>query len=179
MDKRTIRKLSPAQLFEIEQRVLDGESQRALAKEFGMSSRGLNKAVGENVKKIAKTAVKLAEAQTALNSLPVSGKISAQTLAEKLMSITDNISSAAETSARTAYRLSKLAHEKVQTINLENLEDEAQNLRMVNGLTNMANEASKIPLGLLQSNKEQVQRLSEPEQEKVKTLDDFYARRTS
>ena len=177
MDKR--KKLTPPQWYEIEQRVLNGESQRALAKEFGMSSRGLNKGVGEKVKKIAQAATKLADAQKALNSLPISGKISAQTLAEKLLSITDNLSSAAEVSARTAYRLSKLANEKVQNITSDNLEEEAGNLRMVNGLTNMANEASKIPLGLLQTNKEQVQRLNEPEQEKVKTLDDFYARRTS
>ena len=177
MDKRE--KLTPPQWYEIEQRVLNGESQRALAKEFGLSSRGLNKRVGEKVKKIAQAATKIAEAQIAVNSLSISGKISAQTLAEKLMSITDNLSSAAEVSARTAHRLSKLANEKVQNITSANLEEEAGNLRMVNGLTNMANEASKIPLGLLQSNKEQVQRLNEPEQEKVKTLDDFYARRTS
>jgi len=177
MDKRE--KLTPPQWYEIEQRVLNGESQRALAKEFGLSSRGLNKRVGEKVKKIAQAATKIAEAQIAVNSLSISGKISAQTLAEKLMSITDNLSSAAEVSARTAHRLSKLANEKVQNITSDNLEEEAGNLRMVNGLTNMANEASKIPLGLLQSNKEQVQRLNEPEQEKVKTLDDFYARRTS
>jgi len=177
MDKRE--KLTPPQWYEIEQRVLNGESQRALAKEFGLSSRGLNKRIGEKVKKIAQAATKIAEAQIAVNSLSISGKISAQTLAEKLMSITDNLSSAAEVSARTAHRLSKLANEKVQNITSDNLEEEAGNLRMVNGLTNMANEASKIPLGLLQSNKEQVQRLNEPEQEKVKTLDDFYARRTS
>ena len=177
MDKRE--KLTPPQWYEIEQRVLNGESQRALAKEFGLSSRGLNKRVGEKVKKIAQAATKIAEAQIAVNSLSISGKISAQTLAEKLMSITYNLSSAAEVSARTAHRLSKLANEKVQNITSDNLEEEAGNLRMVNGLTNMANEASKIPLGLLQTNKEQVQRLNEPEQEKVKTLDDFYARRTS
>jgi hypothetical protein len=42
----------------------------------------------------------------------------------------------------------------------------------------MANEASKLPLGLIQANKEQMQRINEPEAEEIKTLEDFYGRRS-
>jgi hypothetical protein len=39
----------------------------------------------------------------------------------------------------------------------------------------MANESAKIPLGLIQASKEQMQRINEPDAEQVKTLNDFYS----
>ena len=67
-----------------------------------------------------------------------------------------------------------MAHEHLNTISPENLEQNPNTLRIVNGLTTMANEASKIPMGLIQANKEQMQRINEPDAEQVKTLDEFY-----
>ena len=38
----------------------------------------------------------------------------------------------------------------------------------------MANEAGKTAIQLLNTNKEQVQRIAEPEEQEVMSLDDFY-----
>jgi hypothetical protein len=68
-----------------------------------------------------------------------------------------------------------LANAQAATIGEEG-ENNTESLRVVAALTKVANEAAATGLGLLNANKEQVARLSEPEAEQVKTLDDFYNR---
>ena len=90
------------------------------------------------------------------------------------MSISDHMTSAAEYSAKNAHKFSRLANEHLEKVDSDNLLQNPDSLRMVNGLTSMANEASKIPLGLINASKEQMQKINEPEAENIKSLDDFY-----
>lgn len=166
--------LTDHQWAEIEERLLNGESQHKIAQEYDITQRGISKRLGSRIKEIETVALQMVEAKKAFNSLPVSAKVNAQTIIDRLMRISDHISSAAEYSAMNAHKFSQMAHEHLNTISPENLETNPNTLRLVNGLTTMANEASKIPLGLIQANKEQMQRINEPDAEQVKTLDEFY-----
>lgn len=168
-------KLTPHQWVEIEEKLLNGESQDSVAKEYGVTRRYLAKTIVPKVRSIQEVANKVVEAKKAMDVLPVAARVNAQTLIDRLMAISDHLSSAAEYSARNAHKFSQLANQQLEQIDPENVLQKPDVLRVVNGLTTMANESAKIPLGLIQASKEQMQRINEPDAEQVKTLNDFYS----
>jgi hypothetical protein len=167
-------KLTPHQWAEIEERLLAGESQSQISKDYNVTQRAISKQMSARVKTVEIVAHQMVEAKKAFDTLPISSRVNAQTLIDRLMSISDHMSSAAEYSARNAHKLSRLANKHLDSVDPEAIGENPNVLRVVTGLTNMANEASKIPLGLISANKEQMQRISDPESEQVKTLDEFY-----
>lgn len=167
-------KLSPYEWAEVEKCLLDGETQEVVAARFGISRRALTKNMSSRVKAIQDVATQMVDARKALEILPIGSQINAQTLINRLMSISDHMTSAAEYSAKNAHKFSRLANEHLEKVDSDNLLQNPDSLRMVNGLTSMANEASKIPLGLINASKEQMQKINEPEAENIKSLDDFY-----
>lgn len=167
-------KLTDHQWAEIEERLLNGESQSQISKDYNITQRAISKQMSSRIKTVEIVAHQMVEAKKAFDTLPVSSRVNAQTLIDRLMSISDHMASAAEYSARNAHKLSKLATDHLDSIDSKKLDQDPNALRMVTGLTNMANEASKIPLGLINASKEQMQKITEPEAENVKTLDDFY-----
>lgn len=172
-------KLTPHQWVEIEEKLLNGETQDSVAKEYGVTRRYLAKMIVPKVKAIQDVANQMVEAKKAMDILPVAQRVNAQTLVDRLMSISDHLSYAAEYSAKNAHKFSKLANQHLEQIDSENLLASPDVLRVVNGLTTMANESSKIPLGLISANKEQMQRINEPDAEQVKSLDEFYGNSSS
>ena len=78
--------------------------------------RDLRKRFGAQVGKVKSVANQLVAAETAFKSLPISAQISARTLADRLMSISNHLAGAAEYGAATAHRLSGIAHNKVAEI---------------------------------------------------------------
>lgn len=169
-------KLTEAQWAEIEEKLLAGANQRDVAAEYGMSQRAIGKKLGIRILEIKTVANQMVEAKTAFDNLPIAAKINAQILADRLMNISNHLTSAAELSSMNAHKFSRLSNNFLETLDEKNLMDNPDTLRLISGLTTLANESSKIPLGLIQANKEQMQRLHEPEAEQVKTLNDFYAR---
>lgn len=168
-------KLTESQWEEIKRRLLEGESGRSLADEYGVSETAIRKRVSSQVSEIKSVANQLASAQTALSKLPVSSQISAQTLAQRLVSISNHLASAADYGAATAHRLAGIAHNKIAEI------DDAdptgaksvEALKGVAVLTKLANDASHIPMNLLAANKETVKSLNEPE-DKPLSLEELY-----
>lgn len=150
--------LTEKQWQQIEQRLVNGEKGRALAAEFGISEAAIRKRFGTQAKQIKTVANQIVAAETAFKALPIGAQISARTLADRLMSISDHLAGAAEFGAATSHRLSGIAHAKVQEIddaaplNAESLEA----LKGVSALTRMANESSMIAMNLLGANKEMV-----------------------
>ncbi|CAJ0701628.1 hypothetical protein LMG19089_02886 [Ralstonia edaphis] len=170
-------KLTDAQWEEIKRRLLEGESGRLLAQEFGISETAIRKKVSSQVSEIKSVANQLVSAQSALKSLPISSQISAQTLAQRLMSISGHLASAADYGAATAHRLAGIAHAKVEEI------DDAgpltpgsiEALKGVAVLTKMANESSEIGINLLRANKDAVDELNKSGTGKVPSgLEHFY-----
>ena len=156
-------KLSAEQWAEVDRRALEGESQRALAREFGLSNSALTyrySKIGKH-ETVREVAAKIVDAERSLAALPIAAQHTAHNLAAKLRSISENLASAAMHGAATAHRLSALANAEVakvddaQPLNAESLEA----MKGVAALTKLANDSSSIALNLLAANKDAVQKL--------------------
>lgn len=164
-------KLSGDQWAQVEQRLMEGESRRALAREFGISEASIRArfptAQAEQVKAVANQIV---AAERALQALPIPAQITAHNLAAKLRAISDNLASAASYGAATAHRLNALANSEVAKVDdaapLANVEA----LKGVSALTKLANDSASIALNLLAANKDAVKRVND-EDPKPTTID--------
>lgn len=167
-------KLTESQWEQIKRRLLEGETGRALAKEFGVSETAIRKCVSSQVAEIKTVANQLATAQCALSKLPISSQISAQTLSQKIISISNNMASAADYAAANANKLAGMANMKLAEIDDSVIltEDGMQTLKSIAVLSRMANDASEIPLNLIKANKEQSDAINAEENAKSKKLDD-------
>jgi hypothetical protein len=145
-------KLTEKQWHEIERRRLDGETFRALAKEFKVSESTLRERISAQAEKIKDVANQLVSAEKALSSLPVSAQISAQNYAAKLRAISDNLLGAAAHGAATAHRLSALANNEVQKIDDANPLNSSEAIKGVAAMTSLANQSSKIAIDLIAAN---------------------------
>lgn len=159
-------KLTPAQWVEVERRLLAGETARALGREFGMSEAGIRKRFGANQSVSAQSsqvrtvAEKLADANTALQALPVAQRAVAVDLSEKLRSISVSLSCAAELGAKTAHRLQALANNEVAKVDDAEPLKSLESLRNVGVLTKLANDSAATGLNLLAANKETVLKIN-------------------
>ncbi|CAB4131993.1 TAF6, C-terminal HEAT repeat domain containing protein [uncultured Caudovirales phage] len=148
--------LSESQLRSIEARLLAGEAMADLAREFGMSYNGLKKRVSatteQTKEQIKSVANQLVSAQVALNELSISSQVLAINLAERLKSISEHLAGAAQYGAMTAHRLSGIANQKAQLI--DDAEPSPDEITMISALTRVSNDASRMGLELLNSNKD-------------------------
>jgi len=159
-------KLTDAQWSEIQRRLLAGEKQAALAREFGISKAALGERVSKRTETIRSVANDLARAEISLHKLPVSEQFMAVTLAEELKAISGHLAGAARFSAATSHRLAGIANARVQEVDDVNLTDESElTLKSLAVLQRMANDASVIPLNLLAANKALVERNNAPSED--------------
>lgn len=162
-------KLTAAQWAEVDRRLLDGEAARAIARDLGVSEGIIRARKNTHTEPVKNVANQIVSSHVALRSLPIAAQISAQTLAHKLISISDNLASAAMHGAATAHRLSALANAEVakvddaQPLNPESMEA----MKGVAALTKLANDSSSIALNLLAANKDAVARINAPEAEQL------------
>jgi AcrR family transcriptional regulator len=155
-------KLTDAQLHEAEQRLLAGESRRAVADSLGVSETALRKRFGSRIEQIKTVANQIVANERALQALPISSQINAANLASKLRAISDNLASAAHHGAATAHRLNALANAEVSRVDDADPMASLDNLRNVGVLTKLANDSSHIALNLLAANKETIKKMDEP-----------------
>lgn len=155
-------KLTPEQWQQIERRLAAGEGPSALAREFGVGKSTISGRVSAHSERVREVAIKVAEAQTALSTLPVAQQHNALNLADKLRSISTSLASAAELGAKTAHRLSALANSEVAKVDDAKPLESVESLRGVSALTKLANDSASIALNLLAANKEAVQRMGAP-----------------
>lgn len=149
-------KLSPEQWAEIERRLAAGEGASALAREFGVNPSQVTRRVTQQSQKVREVAKVVAQAQTALAELPPAQQYHALSLAEKLRSISSSMASGAELAAKNFHRLSSLANTELQKVDDADLPASETSLRVVAGLTKMANDAATTPINLLNANKERI-----------------------
>jgi len=113
---------------------------------------------------VRETAVKVAEAQTALAALPVAQQYNAINLADKLRSISNSMAAAAELGARTAHRLHSLANSQAAKIDdIDPLKDR-EALQGVAALLKIGNDAGALPAGLISASKDAVAKANATEQ---------------
>ena len=165
-------KLTDAQWEAIGKRLLAGESNATLAREFGVSKAVISSRFSKRHEAIKATASKLVEAERAMSFLNVSEQLAARSLADDLKAISEHLAGAARFGAATAHRLSGIAHGKAAEIDdAKPLNDESINsLRGIAALTKLANEASEIGVNLLRANKDEIERINNPVTGRIGTI---------
>lgn len=173
--------LTPEQWAQVERRhLIDGESIRALAKEFGVDEAAIRRKINPQKSasvgpdKSAKSLKELAVSQVRAESTirDISAQISAlsadrqqtfRDLKQSLTNISGHLASAAEYGAATAHRLLGIAHGKVAEIDDSTpltTEESVASLKSIAVLTKMGNESSDIAINLLRANKDAVDLLN-------------------
>lgn len=155
-------KLTEAQWAEIESRMLNGESRTSLGKEFGIAESSIREKFKGQTDTIKVVANKMADAALALRSLPIPAQITANSLARKLIDISENLASAAMHGSATAHRLNALANSEVSKVDDADPLKSIKQLRNVGVLTKLANESASIGINLLAANKALVERQNAP-----------------
>lgn len=162
-------KLTPAQWAEVERRLLAGETARKLGAEFGVAESAIRKRFGAHQSVSAQSArvqiaaQKLADANTALEALPIAQRQVAIDLADELREISRHLAAAARFGSATAHRLAGIAHAKVQEIDdaAPLTGDSVESLKGVAALTRMANDAAQVGLNLLKANEDTIKEHNE------------------
>ncbi|MGX6999897.1 helix-turn-helix domain-containing protein [Caballeronia sp. KNU42] len=149
-------KLTEEQWAQVKVRLLEGESRRAIAKEFGVSESSIREKVSAQVAEIKIVANQIVATEQALKALPISAQVSAHNLAARLRAVSDHLIGAAEHSAASSHRLSILANQQLQRVDEVNPMASPMELQAVASLQKMANLSSEIGLNLLRANKEAV-----------------------
>ena len=165
-------KLSDAQWEDVKRRLAQGESVRALAREYNVSP-GRISSVSKKASEIISVANQMVTAEKNLRSLTVPEQRSAIGIANELMAISQNLARAGSIGAANSKRLQELAEEEIATVDMSNREHAVEVLKGVNVLTRMANDSANIGLSLLAANKERMKE-EEAAATPPRRLDDFY-----
>lgn len=165
-------KLTEAQWHDIEKRMLAGEKAAILAKEYGIDRAQITRKITPSVRNVKDVANQLLNAESAFKQLPITQQIATLSLMDELRAISTNLASAAKYGAVNANILSGLANSQLNTVDGDDIESSGVALKMVSVLTDMANEASKVPLGLLNANKDQMQRITNPQNSDLREMTD-------
>ena len=167
-------KLTEGQWEEIKSRLLKGEKAADLSREYGVSKTSISERLSKRVETMKAVSNQLVTAEQSLKALPVSEQVSVLNFVDDLKAISLNLASAGKFGAINANRLSNLANAQLNTVNDKNLMtgEGMVALKLVGALQDLANEASKVPLGLLNANKEQVLKLNNPQNSDLREMTD-------
>jgi hypothetical protein len=147
-------KLTPAQWAEIERRIAEGESMNSLAKKFKIAESSLREKVSSNPRKIKEIAEQIVKTEQALSALPISARVSAIDLSQKMMAIQANLATAAELNAATAIKMAQAANIKMQAVDETSPEGHVEAISMAISLVKGSNDAARMPMDLLTANKQ-------------------------
>ena len=168
-------KLTDKQWWDVEKRISGGTSMRALAKEYKVTEGTIRKRVSTHLKPILDIANQLAEAELAKEALPIITQVKVRSLADELKSISVHLTGAARLGAMTSHKLAELANIQVNLIDEENPMASEDAMKSVSALSRMSNDSSQIAISLINANKDQMNKLSNPDEKEVKSINDFYA----
>ena len=138
-------KLSNRQKSEIGRRLANGESRRALAKEYKVTEGCIRSNVITHPDVIRDIATRLATAEADLVAQPINTQVSIRTLADQLRIASSHLAEAACNGARTASILSGLAARKAEAMTCY---DEGE-VRGIAALAATGTEANKIATTLI------------------------------
>jgi hypothetical protein len=167
-------KLTDRQWEEIKSRMLKGEKAADLSREYGVSKTSISERLSKRVETMKAVSNQLVSAEQNLKALPVSEQVTVLNFVDDLKAISLNLASAGKFGAINANRLSELANSQLGTVNEETLMtgEGMVALKLVGALQDLANEASKVPLGLLNANKDQVVKLNNPQHSDLQGMTD-------
>lgn len=147
-------KLTPAQWADIETRIVQGESISALSREYGISRGAIRDQVSDMAEKIKSAADQIVKSEQALSALPVSARVSAIDLSQKMMAISQNLAAAAELNSATSIKMAQAANIKMQTVDEMSPETHTEAISMAISLVRGSNDAAKMPMDILAINRQ-------------------------
>lgn len=162
-------KLTQKQWDVVERRLLEGEKPAALAKEFDIDRAAISRRFSQQTKTVKSVANQMLAAEDALRALPVAQQLNAINLVDQLRSISGHLAGAANYGAASAHRLAGIANGLVAQIDdAAPLGDAGiSQLKVIAGLTRLANESSEIGVNLLRANKEAIDKANSPDGDDV------------
>lgn len=147
-------------------RLFSGFSLTRLAKDHGLSVSSIFEAISENEKIIRSASSEIIQAEKRIMALPITARVVANDFLSNMRASALNLSETASNGASTAARVSRMANKKTEL--LDDTAPYAVNrpiLQEIAEMTALANEAAKVPMALLSSNKEQAAEASRQEKE--------------
>ena len=147
-------KLTEQQWDEVQNRILEGESMRSLAKEFGVSESSIRAKKSTRVEKIKKVANQVIEAECAVKNLDLNAQLAVNEYASKLRSISSNLMDSALNGSIVSSRLSRIAARKASEINEADPMESQEELQAISALNKLGNDAAAIGLNLVKANNE-------------------------
>ena len=169
---------SPEEWAKVEVLLAEGiHTPRAIEQMTGISASAIRKkyALGKKVRESAQPTVweqrgrELAIARANVDALPHVARNKAYSLADRLASVADSLSRAAEHGSRTAARLLMIAEKQASKIDENNPMDTQQEMQAVSVLTKIANEAGQAGYLLINAAR-QSPAVMQPEAEDVEPL---------
>lgn len=134
-----------------------GNSMGDLAAEFGISKSSISRRFSQRIETVQVLAKTLATTERAIEALPVAEQCSIRSLADQLKVISGGLAKAAGHGANISARLSEIADRHLESLGdsvLDPNNDVAQDgVKQVMKLATVANETSRLGMGLLQANK--------------------------
>ena len=155
-------KLSEKQWETIGKRLLGGESNASLAREYGVSKTAISSRFSKRTETIKEVAKQIVNANNSLSKLDVSERKLCFDVADDLKAMMDDLSSAGRYAAGTAKMHAKAAHDATskimfiaigedgETVCPDKLKQLSEEQVAVMKSTAIANEASKIPLKIME-----------------------------
>lgn len=153
-------KLTDAQWERIGKRLLAGESNAALAREFNISKANISGRFSKRTETVKNVANQIVATDRAISFLNVSEQIAAFSLADELKAISMHMAGAGKFGAATSHRLAMLANAQVSKIDETDPMESQEILQGISALTKMSNDASMIPINLLNSQREMIRDLN-------------------
>lgn len=149
------KKLTELDWRAIESRVnLGAESYRTIAKDYGITEGAIRKRFPNRNRDIKEVATNLANAEMALERLPLRSQTAARTLADDLKEITSHLCGAAKYGAMTAHRLNGIAQSQVELIDDSSPFGDMTTLQSIAVLNKMSNVAGDLGVRILAANKD-------------------------
>lgn len=142
-------KLTDKQWETFEKRLLSGEKQADLCREYGVSKQVASARFSGRKEIVKDVANQIVTANRQLMNLDQSGQKAAIDLARSLMTISENMAQAAISGSYTSMRLNQIAANQVDKIDEENPLNSEEHIRAIAMLTKTGNEASLIGRELL------------------------------
>lgn len=141
-------KLTPQQIKRYQDRHVEGESIRSLAKEAGVSEVTLRGYIGEAARKINSVANQIVATDLALKSLPISAQVQAQDRAARIQRMKANLESGMEMLSGNFMRIAAMTQTELSKVDETDLLSEKMidRLRSVSRLTQMANTSVEVPM---------------------------------
>jgi hypothetical protein len=150
-------KLRPFQWDEIRKKhIVDKVPMSTLAGEYGVSGKAIGQQINSDAEKIRALAKEKIEWESKLSKLPIYSNGLVNMVADNLRTMALNMSNVGCRQSAVAARVSRLA--ELKTEQLDECAEPGTNrsvLMEIAEMTQVVNEASKVPLAILNGNKEQ------------------------